>query len=273
MSGYAHVYYETDEGVSHKIREITSGQNAYNGTIGIYWPGGEKNSYYSHDESDHLLKIRLFVQKTLSSRTLIKECRWSYIQDIKYRMRLAEYKKNNTELTEFMEYTFNEINTLKERLDNLEAENEYLNQQLEMRTDNEFTNLPTLLYKGVERELFKNEQLELILELLEEKLTSASCSDRMKNMIQSILESNNKSDNKEVFLKSVKQILVSDKGLTKQSKRELKKLGFDILEDGKHYKLKVQGEERYSFTVSKSFSDSRAPKNNYSQFKEYFFSI
>ncbi|MDY8022002.1 hypothetical protein [Paenibacillus polymyxa] len=273
LSGFAHVYYEADEGVSQKIREITNGQNPYNGTIGIYWPGGGRNNYYSHDESDHLLKVRLFVQKTLSSRTLIKECRWSYIQDIKYRMRLAEYKKNNTELTDFMEYTLSEISILKERIDNLEAENDYLNHQFEIQTETEFTNVPTLMYKGTERELFRNEQLELIIEILEEKLNSGSCSDRMKNMINSILESNNKPENKEVFLESIKRILVSDKGLTKQNKKELKKLGFDITENGKHYKLKFQGDERYSFTISKSFSDFRAPKNNYSQFKEYFFSV
>lgn len=172
-----------------------------------------------------------------------------------------------------MEYTLSEISILKERIDNLEAENDYLNHQFEIQTETEFTNVPTLMYKGTERELFRNEQLELIIEILEEKLNSGSCSDRMKNMINSILESNNKPENKEVFLESIKRILVSDKGLTKQNKKELKKLGFDITENGKHYKLKFQGDDRYSFTISKSFSDFRAPKNNYSQFKEYFFSV
>lgn len=273
LSGFAHVYFEDNKEVSKKIKELTNGINPYNGTIGIYWPGGARNNYYNSEDSDHIFKLRSFVQKTLSSRTLIKECRWSYIQDIKYKLRLEEYKRNNLELTEFMEYTFNEINALKERINNLEAENEYLNQQVEIRADNEFNDLPTLIFKGNEREIFKNEQLELILEVLKEKLNSGACSERMRNMIISILDSNDKSDNKEIFLNSVKRILTSDKGLTKQNKKEMKKLGFEITEEGKHFKLKFQGDDRYTFTVSKSHSDHRAPKNNYSQFKEYFFSV
>ncbi|MFC9707275.1 hypothetical protein ACFTRD_03865 [Paenibacillus sp. NPDC056933] len=273
LSGFAHVYYETESTVSNILKESTNGLNSYNGSVGIYWPGGSRNYYYSNENVDHILKLRLFVQKTLSSRTLLKECRWSYIQDIKYKKRLDEYRKNNTEMTEFMEYTFNEIKILKDRVDTLESENEYLTQQVEILTDHDFSNKSTLLIKGEERELFKNEQLEFILDLLQEKISSGSCSMRMKNVIESILSSNNRTNNKDEFLKSIKQILVSDRGLNKQDKKELKRLGFDVEESGKHYKLVYQMDDRYSFIVPKSPSDYRGPKNNFSQFKEYFFSV
>jgi hypothetical protein len=41
----------------------------------------------------------------------------------------------------------------------------------------------------------------------------------------------------------------------------LKKLGFSILEDGKHFKIKFNDDNRYMFAFPKSPSDHRGGKN------------
>lgn len=272
LSGFAHVYYQLDEEVSRKLKEETDGNNSYNGTIGIYWPGGSRNYYYSQEEVDHSLKLKFFIQKTLNNRTLKKECKWSYVQDLKSKSKINEYRKNNSELNEFMEAIFSEIEVLKERVEQLENENLYLTSQIDSLSENEFSNNTKMIYKGSERELFKNEQIDFILNLLDEKLSKSNSSNRIKGMIESILASNERSESKQEFLKIMKKILESDKGINKQSKKELRSLGFEVTEEGKHYKLKFQGNSNYSFTVPKSHSDHRGPKNNYSDFKDYFFS-
>lgn len=53
--------------------------------------------------------------------------------------------------------------------------------------------------------------------------------------------------------------------MTNSLRRELEKLGFDITEEGKHYKLFYYGDHRYFFTLAKTPSDWRAGKNNFSQ--------
>ncbi|QZS45181.1 hypothetical protein K2F51_06335 [Streptococcus mutans OMZ175] len=52
--------------------------------------------------------------------------------------------------------------------------------------------------------------------------------------------------------------------MSKKLRQELQKLGFKITDDGKHYKLVYYEDNRYTFTIAKTPSDSRAGKNNVS---------
>ena len=45
-------------------------------------------------------------------------------------------------------------------------------------------------------------------------------------------------------------------------RQELKDLGFEITEDGKHYKLTYYNDERYTIIFGKTPSDVRSGKNN-----------
>ncbi|WP_139990588.1 hypothetical protein [Paenibacillus paridis] len=272
LSGFAHVYYQGDSKVPLILREQTNGLNTYNGTIGIYWPGGARNQYNDHFDGDHLTKLRIFLQKKLSNKTLLKEHKWSFIQELKYNEKINLYRNKDSDNNELIELFNAEIEKLQSTIKNLESENIYLNSQVDLLSSSEFSNSKPLLYKGSERELFENEQFELIKSLLKTKSEAANCSVRTKNIISSILSANGQSDNKENFLNTIKSILLSENGLKGQQKRELTRLGFDIHEDGKHYKLVFKADSQYSFTIPKSHSDHRGKQNNFRQFKDYFLS-
>ena len=46
-----------------------------------------------------------------------------------------------------------------------------------------------------------------------------------------------------------------------RTRRGLEEMGFSISDDGKHYKLVFQGDDRYTFTLAKSGSDHRGGLN------------
>ena len=50
-------------------------------------------------------------------------------------------------------------------------------------------------------------------------------------------------------------------GIVIKLRRELEDMGFSISEDGKHFKLVFQGDDRYTFTLPKSGSDWRGGLN------------
>ena len=59
----------------------------------------------------------------------------------------------------------------------------------------------------------------------------------------------------------IKNMLKSYDGLNKTSRQELIDFGFEITDDGKHYKLIFCGDNRYSTALSKTPSDHREGKN------------
>ncbi|MFD2370195.1 hypothetical protein ACFSO0_09600, partial [Brevibacillus sp. GCM10020057] len=214
-----------------------------------------------------------FVKKILNTRKTANECRWSFVQSLKYQSTVDRFRKGEAEQKEFIEYALQENHVLKEQVESLEAENRYLSQMIERVSPSDFNTRTTLIFKGSEPELFPNEQVELVREIIEQKLKSGSCSIRVKNILVSILSANEESNNKDQFLGEVKTILAAPDGLSRQGKKKLLRLGFELTEDGKHYKIKIRGDDRYSHAISKSASDARAAKNNYSEFKERFFSV
>jgi len=269
LSGLAHVFYETDTVVSSKLKNETNGINPYNGRIGIFWPGDERNYYYYRDyQANHVRNILDFVKKTLNTRKPLNECRWSYVQGLKYQSIVENYKKGEAEQQEFIDFVLEENEKLKDHIEALEAENRYLNQLKETWNANDFSHKTPLISKGSEPELHPNEQIEIILEIIEDRLKSGSSSPRVRNILSSILDANEKPRYREKFLNEIRRILISSNGLTKKSKKELEALGFEITEDGKHYKLRIRGDDRYSHVISKSPSDHRAALNNFAEFKE-----
>ncbi|WP_228728244.1 hypothetical protein [Brevibacillus composti] len=272
LAGLAHVYFETDTKVSTILRALTDGKNAYNGSIGIYWQNHNYKRFLLNDTDENIsLKIQNYVKTILNTRKTADECRWSYVQHLKYQRAIDRYREGEAENTVLIDYALQENQELQEQVKSLEAENYYLRERQQMFFSNELDEQRPLIFKGAEAELFASEQAELILEIIEEKLRSGSCSVRIRNMLESILEANERTNNKETFLAQVKTVLTEPGGLSSQGKRELVKLGFELTEEGKHYKLKIKGDDRYPHPIAKTPSDVRSSENNFSQFKKRFF--
>ena len=61
--------------------------------------------------------------------------------------------------------------------------------------------------------------------------------------------------------KIIKNIFKDYKTMSGVMRQELKDIGFEITDDGKHYRLTYYGDERYKTTVAKTGSDWREGKN------------
>ena len=59
----------------------------------------------------------------------------------------------------------------------------------------------------------------------------------------------------------LRELLRGYKNMTKDIRDGLKELGFSVSEEGKHFKLTFQGDERYTFSLPKSGSDHRGGLN------------
>jgi hypothetical protein len=59
----------------------------------------------------------------------------------------------------------------------------------------------------------------------------------------------------------IKTLFKTYQGMDTKTRNALARMGFDLTEEGKHYKAVFQGDGRYTFSLSKSSSDHRAGKN------------
>ena len=272
LNGLAHVFYESDSQVSRVLKELTEGKNAYNGSIGIYWPDRSYRRFLRSDTDENIsLKIQNYIKRVLNTRRPIDECRWAYVQSLKYQRAIDRYLEGAEESNQFIDLALQENRMLMEQIKNLESEVYYLREQQRALLSNGIEEQKPLIFRGGEIELFENEQAEIVLELIEEKIRTGNVSMRMRNILMSILEANERTNNKEAYLAQLKRILTENGGLSKQGKRELVKLGFTLTEDGKHYKLEIKGDGRYFHPISKTPSDFRSQENNFSQLKRHLF--
>lgn len=59
----------------------------------------------------------------------------------------------------------------------------------------------------------------------------------------------------------MKDILRGYQSMSNRTRKSLEDMGFSIEDDGKHHKLTYRGDDRYTYSLSKSSSDHRAGLN------------
>ncbi len=84
---------------------------------------------------------------------------------------------------------------------------------------------------------------------------------RRQHVLVDLLASNQPSRNGAKLEDEIKSLFKTYRDMDAPTRSALLRLGFDISEDGKHYKVIFQGDGRYTFTLPKTSSDHRAGKN------------
>ena len=157
----------------------------------------------------------------------------------------------------------------EEQLRKTEQSNEELNRQVQKLTAENQTlrmKLASLdkipaLYLGEERDFYTGEIREIILEILSEYQKNYRANTRRDHIIKDLIENNEYKKLPAKRREQIKKILKGYRTLTGSLKSELEALGFEISDDGKHYKWSYYGDHRYVETVSKTSSDGRAGMN------------
>lgn len=280
LKGVAHVFVQKDYSAGVAIRKLCDSRNEYNGAIGIYYPnqtiGHQK--FLNHQYYDSEIKlaekvIRNVIQYSNAQRIDILYT-WTGVNTAILQDRYASKREelaaayrdsaqNHQEMMDLLQFADEDIKQMKAQLAELSRQNESLTYENQgLRTKLRQSDKTPALYFGEEDELFQGEIKEILLEELNAALTSKKAGTRRADILGDIIRSNGDVQGTAAEkAQKLKTAMVGYKNLSSALKRQLKELGFDISDDGKHYKLVYFGDGRYTITVPKTPSDERSGSN------------
>lgn len=169
---------------------------------------------------------------------------------------------NRAEADELIESVDEDIQKLKKQVEELTHANEiltYENQGLRSKMSSA-DNMP-ILYLGEEEEFYQGEIREMILDAIAEKLKNLGEKTRRWDALTDVLNANDYQNIRDERERTVKILFKDYKTLSASMRQQLLELGFEITEEGKHYRLTYYGDGRYKTTIAKTGSDWREGKN------------
>lgn len=268
VSGMAHVVVEPNRPFSVRLQLEVDSENVYGGTIGIYWPegGGRRAFFLGGDYSTPGLlagAIKDEVRTALLNRRPIARCTWAYVRETASRQAIQSLKASGSRaIDEYAEQFDQEIEAKNQRLEDAEREIQRLRNELRVHEARAGTTSGGLLRLGRERDLYPNEILGILLDAIEDAATRVPQDSRRQHVLSSTLEANRlKEDPLESRREQLKTLLRGARTIDGKMRREFEGIGFSISEDGKHFKLVFQGDDRYTYTLPKSGSDWRGGLN------------
>ncbi|WFF73682.1 hypothetical protein [Proteiniclasticum sp. QWL-01] len=302
LKGVAHVLVQKNRSDNFKLMNLCDRKNEYHGAIGIYYPNPViRHGKYFYRNSfgiDDILSERVIraVFQYGNNQTVDVLYTWQgvgnailrdkYDSQIQGRIAAERAKRQAEEDAELLKSTFSEevkafrqkalddadkilesfeedLRRRSKQVEDLTRANERLvteNQGLRAKLD--FTDSTPLLSSGNEFDFYPGEIKDILLSILEEALPAIHPKSRRADIIKDLIKNN---DYKKITKKrqeEVKQLLKNYEGMTPRVRQELVDMGFEILDDGKHFKLKYYGDGRYQTSFAKTPSDFRSGKNN-----------
>lgn len=267
VSGVAHVFVEPSREFSAKLKKLTGARNVYGGTVGVYWPESEaKKSYYfdSVDDSSEIIQINIAndIRIALSNRRQRTNCNWLYLKEVISRRHYEKLKaEGSTQLDEFASAFDAELTVKSERIAEAEQEIARLNAELKRYGAAFRTSTNGLLKPGEEQDLFAGEIQDIVIDALQSSFKNSHADSRRQHVISDILSHNQVTGSAATIQEEIKRILKGYVNMDVKTRTSLTKLGFDITDDGKHYKAVFQGDGRYMFSISKTSSDHKSGMN------------
>lgn len=268
LSGMAHVVVEPNRPFSVRLQLEVDSENVYGGTIGIYWPeGGGRRAFFlggDYATPGHLAAaIKDEVRTALLNRRPIARCTWAYIRETASRQAIhALHASGSKAIDDYIKTFDQEIEAKNQRLEDAEREIQRLHSELRTYEARVGSASAGLLKLGRERDAYPNEVLRILLDAIKDATSRVPQDSRRQHVLTSVLEANKLDNNPlEGRREQLKKLLRGMSTIDKQMRRELEDMGFSISEDGKHFKLVFQGDERYTYTLPKSGSDWRGGLN------------
>ncbi len=277
LKGVAHILVENDKRLNYRIRTACNDMNEYNGGIGVYFPNGSHRRFYyrAYTGSDRILfdKVIRSVLQYVNAQTVPLLYTWPGVNNSLLTDRLNSQRQERQEAENAREKAENEVEEYlgafdedlekyKKQIDELTRANTSL--QLEnqgLRAKLSGAESVPILYLGDEDEFFQGEIREMILDAVSEALKGTTAKTRRADVLNDILTNNDYQDIRAERERQIKTMFRDYKSLSGTLRQQLVDLGFNITEDGKHYRLAYYGDGRYKTTIAKSGSDWREGKN------------
>lgn len=179
------------------------------------------------------------------------------------RIRKQALEDAKHEANKLLESFDDELDRMREQVAALTRENEALvaeNQGLRARLD-ALDQVPILCF-GDEYEFYPGEIKDLILSVLTDAAGNLPPQSRRMDVAKDILDHNDYQEFSKQKAETVMRLLKSYDRLNAPLRQALIDLGFEITEEGKHYKLTYFGDDRYQAIIAKTPSDVRSGKND-----------
>lgn len=273
LQGVAHVICEPESGIQFEgLSDILDSMEAKAGKIFIFYPSHNKKSRImnltgSSKEADYLEdRIVNDVYNYMNSRMRSAIDIWDGVSTEKLHIINRELLNDHTAIEE---ENRNLYDIFGEQLEKMEESNVKLSNEVQrltaelqgLRMRYSDKDKSPVLYLGEEKDLYTGEIKEIILEIMSEYQKSCKEDSRRWHIISDLVESNEFKGIPEKRRERLKNALRGYKSLNGSLKSLLETLGFEISDDGKHYKWTYYGDHRYVATVAKTCSDNRAGMN------------
>lgn len=273
LAGVAHVLVEPDIEFSKKVKQLSDGNNAYNGFIGVYFPGTKYRDYISYNEylKDGFIDkktigdaVRYAVQQAALNHCNVDDWSWDKIvlENAKQRF-LQQANVTSDTQREFDDYVaaFDvENERLKEKIESLTKQLDSKTAQLESYRTKGNQDVKIRLQCGIQ-EFYADECYDFVLNVLSQAKARLVAGTRSYEIIDNILCANNPCNHGKEIFRNIEQAL-REKSLTRRRKL-LEDCGFKV-EVGPHDKITFH-DNKYMFTLSNSPSDYRNADNIYKE--------
>ncbi|MHB1799831.1 MAG: hypothetical protein ACYCUI_16295 [Vulcanimicrobiaceae bacterium] len=267
LAGMAHVVVEPNRPFSLRLKLDANSENVYGGSVGIYWPdGGGRRSFFigkGYETAGDLAKaIFEEVRTALTNRRPLERSTWASTQEMVSRQTFDDLKATGSgQVDKYIEAFDKELSSKDEKLADAEREISRLKAELRIYESRLPSSSGTTLKTGREQDLYPNEIAAVIIYALKDYQGRVPADSRRSHILSALLAANTLDGDSEAFRERLKELLRGFTSLDQKTRRGLEELGFELSEDGKHYKIKFQGDDRYTFTLPKSGSDHRGGLN------------
>lgn len=280
LKGAAHVLVEESKDNCQKCSEICGETPEEYGAVRIYYPSiGVNRKRFLFRSSTGNIDVRLekvirhVIQYWNSQRRDILYT-WQGVnsavladnlQNQIVKLAEAESAKQNAEdeINQVYEEFDEDIKNLQKKLEELSKANEALQMEnIGLRAKMNISEAMPIIYQGDEEDFYSEEIKDMVLGVLADALNNTEKGTRQYDVLEDILQNNPYQHLSDERKQRVKNLFKGYKTLTGAMRQELIGLGFEISDDGKHYKITYKGDSRYMVTIGKTPSDNRAGSNN-----------
>ena len=267
LAGMAHVLVEPNRPFSLRLMSEVSSQNVYGGAIGVYWPeGGCRRSFFLHHESESPSEMERAVveevRSALVNRRPLARVTWSAVQELISRRTFAALRdQGSTEVQRYVDEFDKELKSKQEELEDAEREIARLEAEVRKYQAQSPMQSGLFLQTAPEQDLYAGELLGVVGDAITDAVTRVTEDSRRQHILKSIVAANPPTGEAEAMRNRLKSLLRDFRSMEAKVRSALQDMGFEISEEGKHYKIVFQGDERYTFTMPKSGSDHRGGLN------------
>ena len=267
LAGMAHVLVEPNRAFSVRLMSEAASQNVYGGTIGVYWPdGGGRRSFFLGREFESANELERAVveeiRNALTNRRPLTRTTWSAVREsLSRRTFNALRDQGSTEVERYVEEFDKELKSKQEELD--DAEREIARLQADIRKYQAQSPMESglPLQTAPEQDLFPGELLDIVRDAIKDAISRVPSDSRRQHVVQAIVQANEPTGEAEAMRSRLKSLLRDFRSMDGKVSRALQDMGFELSEEGKHFKIVFQGDDRYTFTLPKSGSDHRGGLN------------